>query len=246
MKQAKNPKTAGGIRINKYLADKGIASRREADVLIERGLVLVNGKKAFIGQQVTAADKVTVKDGEALPTRMYLAYYKGRGIITHSPATGETDIAARLKADYNLVGVHPVGRLDKDSEGLLILTNDGRVTEPLLAPDAGHEKVYEVDVDKPVNGIFLQKLEHGVRIERYKTKPAKAVKNEKNKNRFTLTLIEGKKHQIRRMCAALGYQVRSLKRVRVINIELGTLKPNQYRKIQGPELKKFLDTLGIK
>lgn len=231
-------------RINKYLADKGIVSRREADALIERGRVLVNGKKAFLGQQVTDADKVTVDQAKE-PARIYLAYYKGRGIITHSPGADEVDIAKRLKDDYGLTGVYPVGRLDKDSEGLLILTNDGRVTEPLLSPASGNDKEYEVEVDKTVNGIFLKKLEEGVKIERYKTKPAKAAKNEKNNRRFTLTLIEGKKHQIRRMCAALGYQVRSLKRVRIINIKLGSLKPNQYRKLQGDELRAFLDSLGI-
>ncbi len=236
---------AGSVRINKYLADKGVASRREVDALIERGLVLVNGKKAFLGQQVSEKDKVTVNNGQSLPERTYLAYYKGRGIITHSPGKDEIDIAKRLLDDYGLTDVYPVGRLDKDSEGLLILTNDGRVTEPLLSPASGNEKEYEVEVDKPVNGIFLKQLEQGVKIERYKTKPAKAIKSEKNRQRFTLTLIEGKKHQIRRMCAALGYQVRSLKRIRIMNIELGSLKPNQYRKIQGAELQTFLKTLGV-
>ncbi len=237
--------TRATIRINKYLADKGIASRREADTLISRGQVLVNGKPAFIGQQIGKGDTVKLKSDESIEERKYFAYYKGRGIITHSPGEGETDIKRRLEDDYGVKDVYPVGRLDKDSEGLMILTNDGRVTEPLLSPDAGHEKVYEVEVDKPVNGIFLQKLEHGVRIERYKTKPAVATKSEKNRQRFTLTLIEGKKHQIRRMCAALGYQVRSLKRVRIMNIELGSLKPNQYRKLVGQELKDFLTTLHI-
>ncbi len=246
MKKASPQKTSTGIRINKHLADTGVASRREADTLIERGLVLVNGKKAFIGQKVSPSDTVTISQSQSLPERKYFAYYKGRGIITHSPTLGETDIASRLKTDYGLTDVYPVGRLDKDSEGLMILTNDGRVTEPLLDPEAGHEKEYEVEVDKPVNGIFLQKLERGVRIERYKTKPARAVKNEKNRQRFNLTLVEGKKHQIRRMCAAVGYQVRSLKRVRIMNIELGALKPNQYRKLQGAELKTFLESLSIR
>ena len=245
MQQNYFKKTPTTVRINKYLADKGISSRREADKLVEGGLVLVNGKKAFTGQQISPKDTVLVNKGEALPERKYLAYYKGRGIITHSPAANETDIAKRLQEDYGLFDVYPVGRLDKDSEGLMILTNDGRITGPLLDPEAGHEKVYEVEVDKAVNGVFLQKLEHGVRIERYRTKPATAVKHEEEKQRFTLTLIEGKKHQIRRMCAALGYQVRSLRRVRIMNIELGGLKPNQYRKLQGAELKTFLDTLHI-
>lgn len=233
------------MRLNKYLAHQGTASRREADALIEQGLVLVNGKVATLGTKVEASDAVTLKNPSAAREKKYLAYYKGRGIITHSPSEGETDIATRLKKDYNLSDVYPVGRLDKDSEGLLILTNDGRITGPLLDPKAHHEKEYEVTVDKPVTGYFLQKLEHGVNIEGYTTKQAKAVKHEKNKLMFTLTLTEGKKHQIRRMCAAFGYQVQSLKRIRIENILLGDLKPNQFRALKGAELHSFLERLGV-
>ena len=176
--------------------------------------------------------------------KKYLAYYKGRGIITHSPEGDEIDIVTQLKRDHKVEGVYPVGRLDKDSEGLLILTNDGRVTGPLLDPEAHHEKEYEVTVDKPVNGYFLKQLEHGVNIEGYLTKPATATKLP-HKLKFTLILTEGKKHQIRRMCAALGYQVQTLKRVRIANITLGELKPNQYRNIKGAELTALLSELGI-
>jgi 23S rRNA pseudouridine2604 synthase len=231
------------MRLNKYLAQQGTASRREADALIEQGIVLVNGKKAVVGQKVEATDVVTLKG--STKEKKYLAYYKGRGIITHSPSEGETDIVTRLKDDYGITDVNPIGRLDKDSEGLLILTNDGRITGPLLDPEASHEKEYEVTVDKPVTGYFLQRLEHGVLIEGYKTKDAKATRHKKSQLAFTLVLTEGKKHQIRRMCAALGYQVQSLKRVRIANIELGELKPNQYRIIKEKELTEFLSELGI-
>jgi pseudouridine synthase len=229
-------------RINKRMAELGLCSRREADVLIVAGAVRVNGKKAVLGQAVSTGDKITITNsGET--KKVYFAYYKGRGIITHSPDTGETDIATRLQQDYQITGVYPIGRLDKDSEGLLLLTNDGRLTAPLLNPDNNIPKTYEVTVDKPVVGAFLQKLEHGVRIESYMTKPAKAVKN--SSHRFTLTLTEGKKHQIRRMCAALGYQVQTLKRTQIANIALGPLKPNQYRKLTTTELEDLSSLLKV-
>lgn len=230
------------MRLNKYLAQQGTASRREADALIEQGIVLINGKKAVLGQKVEKDDVVTLKGDTK--EKKYLAYYKGRGIITHSPEGDEIDIVTQLKRDHKVEGVYPVGRLDKDSEGLLLLTNDGRVTGPLLDPEAHHEKEYEVTVDKPVNGYFLKQLEHGVNIEGYLTKPATATKLP-HKLKFTLILTEGKKHQIRRMCAALGYQVQTLKRVRIANITLGELKPNQYRNIKGAELTALLSELGI-
>lgn len=234
------------IRINKYIAEQGWASRREADTLIADGKILVNGKPAEIGQKITEADSVELIGNTK--EKIYLAYYKGRGIITHSPAAGETDIMTQLKSriegsNPSIADVHPVGRLDKDSEGLMILSNDGRITRPLLDTDHHVEKTYEVEVDKDVNNFLLKHVQKGVDIEGYKTKPAKA--KEKSPKRFLLTLTEGKKHQIRRMCAALGFQVQSLKRVQVANITLGALKPNQYRKITGYELKQFLQLLGV-
>jgi len=232
------------IRINKRMAELGLCSRREADALIADGKVLVDGKPATMGQQVTDEATVTIKG--TTRDRQYLAYYKGRGVITHSPAEHETDIAMRLKRDYGITDLYPVGRLDKDSEGLMIITNDGRVTGPLLDPDGDSAKEYEVTVDKPTNGWFAKHMENGVKIEGYTTKPANVTLNTKNKLRFTLTLTEGKKHQIRRMCAALGYQVQSLKRTRINNVTLGNLKPNQYRKITGDERKAFLQYLHIK
>lgn len=231
------------MRINKYLAEQKIASRREADVLIEAKKVIINGKKAVIGQQVNEGDKVEVV-GET-KKYVYLAYYKGRGVITHSPSEGEVDIITRLKKDYSITNVAPLGRLDKDSEGLIILTNDGRITGPVLDPEANHEKEYEVTVDKPVTSMFTKLMELGVDIEGYRTKPCKMVPSPRNQKSFHLTITEGKKHQIRRMCAALGYQVQSLKRLRVMNIELGTLKPNQYRKIAGTELKQLMKDIGL-
>ena len=117
------------VRINKYVAHQGWASRREADTLIEKGLILVNGQKAQMGQKVAATD--TVELAGSTKEKKYYAYYKGRGVITHSPAADEVDIAMRLKKDYSITDVHPIGRLDKDSEGLIILSNDGRIAAPL-------------------------------------------------------------------------------------------------------------------
>ncbi|HMO78555.1 MAG TPA: 23S rRNA pseudouridine synthase F, partial [Candidatus Paceibacterota bacterium] len=127
----------------------------------------------------------------------------------------------------------------------IILTNDGRMTGPLLDPASQHEKEYEVTVDKPITSMFSKMMALGVDIEGYRTKPAKVVTIPRNDKKFLLTLTEGKKHQIRRMCAALGYQVQSLKRVRIMSIEIGDLKPNQYRKIASKELKTFLTELGL-
>jgi 23S rRNA pseudouridine2604 synthase len=230
------------VRINKRMADLGLCSRREADALISAGQVQVNGKKAVLGQSVTETDSIVII-GNDTTTKRYLAYYKGRGIITHSPAPGETDIATRLKRDYSLEGVAPIGRLDKDSEGLMILSDDGRLTAPLLDPENNIPKTYEVTVDKAVTGAFLKKLERGVNIEGYVTKPATAERT--SNQRFQLTITEGKKHQIRRMCAALGYQVQSLKRVAIAHIDLGQLKPNQYRKLTSAERSELFSILGL-
>jgi 23S rRNA pseudouridine2604 synthase len=230
------------IRLNKYLADRGVASRREADALIERGKVLVNGVPATLGTKVTDADVVTVS---GITPKTYLAYYKGRGIITHSPAPGEVDIATRLKQDFNLSGLSPLGRLDKDSEGLLIVTDDGRLTKHLLDPERETEKEYEVVVDKPLTTFFTKVMGSGVEIEGYRTKRAIVRPHPKNQKSFIIVLTEGKKHQIRRMCAALGYQVQALKRVRVGPILLGDLKPNQYRKISGKDLQSLLSLIPV-
>lgn len=234
------------MRINKYLADAKLASRREADRLIAQGVVLVNGVPAVIGQQVSPEDSVTLSPAYKQPRKRYLAYYKGRGVITHSPEAHETDIVGKLAADYGLSGVAPIGRLDKDSEGLMLLSDDGRLTGPLLDPNAGHEREYEVTVDKPISGMFQTIMETEVDIEGYRTKPATLLPHPEHRHRFRLILTEGKKHQIRRMCAALGYQVTTLKRVRIMHIELGSLKPNQFRKLTSPERHRLLADLNIR
>ncbi len=232
------------MRINKYIAHCGYATRHGADALIESGKVFVNGKRAVIGMQIQENDTVEVKGREKIEYR-YILYYKPRGIITHSPEGNEVDILTRILKDHGIKGVFPIGRIDKDSEGLMLLTNDGRITERLLSPTASHEKEYEVAVDKRVTGFFLKRLSYGVSIEGYTTKPAVTEADPQNEHKFSITLTEGKKHQVRRMCAALGYQVKSLKRTRIMNLHLRPLRPGQYRDLNSREITILLGTLGI-
>jgi 23S rRNA pseudouridine2604 synthase len=232
------------IRINKYLADKGLSTRRGADVLIEAGKVTVNGKRAVIGQQIQKDDAVVLKEEKKRSYR-YILYYKPRGVITHSPAEHETDIAAQIEHDHGLKDLFPVGRLDKDSEGLIMLTNDGRITKRLLEPQYDHEKEYHVAVDKKVTDAFLNKLARGVNIEGYLTKPARAERDPLNEFAFSLHLTEGKKHQIRRMCAALGYQVTQLKRTGILDMKLRPLKEGAYRELNLRERKALGASLKL-
>lgn len=232
------------MRLNKYLAHAGYTTRRGADALIEKGRVFVNGKKAVMGQKVSETDVVELKDHDTSHFR-YLLYYKPRGVITHSPEGDEVDILERLKKDHNISGLFPVGRLDKDSEGLILLTNDGRITERVLNPTLGHEREYEVVVDKRVTKTFLDRLAKGVNIEGYETKPAKTDILPGNENGFNITLTEGKKHQVRRMCAAFGYQVRSLKRTRMLDFELKNLKPGAFYELKPREARGFQSALGL-
>jgi len=224
------------IRINKYLAQKGIATRRDADKIISAGKVLINGVKAVLGDKVSNIDNVEIL-GKSSKKLVYYAYNKPRGVITHSPQRGEKDVLESSK----LRNVFPIGRLDKDSEGLLILTNDGRITERLLGPDYEHEKEYLVKTRHVIKQSYINIMERGMELEGLMTKPCKAKMLDENS--FRIILTEGKKHQIRRMCDALSIPIESLKRVRVMNIRLGSLKENDHREIVGEELKEFLDSL---
>lgn len=225
------------MRINKYLAHEKYCTRREADTLIAAGKVLINDVPARLGSQVRATDvvRVTFKPKK----HRYFAYNKPKGIITHSPGEGESDIRQTLP----LVGVFPIGRLDKDSHGLIIVTDDGRITDPLLNPDFTHEKEYIIVTKESLSAHFKARMEGGVQIEGYKTKPC-TIKILGDK-RFSITLVEGKKHQIRRMCAALGYTIADLERVRIMNIHLSGLKTGAYRQLEGTELSTLLKHLGL-
>ncbi|MDD5152440.1 MAG: pseudouridine synthase [Candidatus Pacebacteria bacterium] len=229
-------------RINRYLAHKGFSTRRGADELITQGFVKINGKIAKLGDKVTETDVVEVSENvlakNALRHR-YVAYHKPRGVSTDVQHDSKS-ISSELPA---LRGLFPLGRLDKDSHGLIILTNDGRLTERLLHPSRNHEKEYHVRVNKPVTDTFIRHLERGILIETYKTKPAKARRS--GETLFNITLTEGKKHQIRRMCTAEGYNVEELTRIRIMNVKLDDLKEGAYRNIEGEELLTFLKTIGL-
>lgn len=229
------------IRINRYLAKKQICTRREADGLISSGKVVINGRKAVLGDKVGEKDEVLVRDDPRRSKNfVYLAYNKPRGIITHSAQKGEKEIGAIINYPVQLF---PVGRLDKDSSGLIILTNDGRITDRMLNPEYCHEKEYVVGIDKKITPSFLKNMSEGIIIGDYKTKKCKVEKM--GDFNFSIVLTEGKKHQIRRMCEALGKIVLKLKRVRIMNIELRGLKAGQFRKIENEELDGFLREVGI-
>ncbi|MES2088254.1 MAG: pseudouridine synthase [Patescibacteria group bacterium] len=228
------------IRINKHLADKGFATRKGADELIEAGKVFVNGKKAVLGQKVGEEDKVEVKGGAPSEARRYLAYYKPKGYVTLNPTTEEKEIADI----FEMEGLFPIGRLDKNSEGLIILTNDGRITDRLLNPKYAHEKEYVVETERELTEMFIEKLEKGVDIG--EATPAKPVEVELlDDHHFSIVITEGKNHQVKRMTEALGVSVKELKRTRVTNIELGKLTPNKSRAIVDKELEKFLKSLNL-
>ena len=230
------------MRINRYLALQGYASRREADEFLKRGLVKINGRTARVGEDVGEKDIVTIDEqAKKIKKLVYLAYYKPLGVVTHSPEGDQKSVKEALNYP---IPVSPVGRLDRASEGLLILTNDGRVTGRLLEPSRGNEKEYIVRVEKPVTSWFLKRMAEGVRLEDGTIAKPKKI-TEIGGSSFILILTEGKRHEIRRMCALLGYVVESLKRVRVMNIKLGSLKPGMYRELKGKELKDFITGLGL-
>ena len=224
------------VRINKYLAFKKYASRREADELIRRKVVKINGRIAKLGDKVYESDKVEAGKLtlERLERLAYFAYNKPRGIVTHTPEEDQKSIRDAVNVG---VPVFPLGRLDRASRGLIILTNDGRITDRLLNPKFEHEKEYVVKVNKPLEKHFLRHLASGIEIEGYKTKPAKV--KQLHENIFSIAITEGKKHQLRRMCAAFGYGVVDLQRVRIMNIKLKNLKEGEFRQLKEEELSKF-------
>jgi 23S rRNA pseudouridine2604 synthase len=227
------------MRINKYLALEKHSTRRGADELIKERKVFINGKLATLGDKITEKDKVEVRFHGKPKPYIYIAYNKPKGMVTHSAEDGEKEI----KDGVPIKGIFPIGRLDKDSHGLIILTNDGRITERLLGPKYAHEKEYLVKTKNVLRTSFKEKMEKGVQIDNEKTKKCKV--EIINSRLFKVTLTEGKKHQIRRMCVALFQDVEDLKRIRIMNINLGTLPSGSYRELQGEELQKFLKGLEL-
>ncbi len=224
-------------RLNKYLASCGLCSRREADRLIEQGRVVVNGKTAETGMQVKEDDKITV-NGKTLhgkDKKVVLAYYKPVGVTcTEKDRFADKKITDMVKCP---VRVTYAGRLDKDSEGLMLLTNDGALIQSLMKGSQGHEKEYLVKVNREVTEDFIRKMEAGVYLSELDitTKPCKVEKN--GKYQFKIILTQGVNRQIRRMTMELGLRVISIKRTRIANICLKGLKNGEYRQLTKEEAR---------
>jgi len=225
------------MRLNKFLAETGACSRREADQWIEAGRVSVNGARAVLGTQVNDGDDVLV-DGQPLrakPRRVYLALNKPIGI----ECTTDRDVPGNI---VDFVGyperIFPIGRLDKDSEGLILLTNDGDIVNTVLRAEHEHEKEYIVAVDRPLTPAFLAGMAAGVPMLDTVTNPCKLT--QVGRNTFRIVLTQGLNRQIRRMCEHFGYTVRRLQRVRIMHVQLGTLPVGKWRELDATELRGLL------
>jgi len=225
------------VRLNKYISETGVCSRRQADKLIEAGRVTCNGSPAVLGTQVGEGDEVRV-DGRLLGLRkkpIYIALNKPVGIT----CTTEPDVEGNV---IDLVGhrerIFPIGRLDKESEGLILLTNDGDIVNEILRSENNHEKEYVVTVERAVTDLALKMMADGVKIMGEITKPCKVSRI--NERTFRMILTQGLNRQIRRMCSALGYRVQHLRRVRIINIDLGALAPGEWRELAEAEVNALL------
>ncbi|HSQ69695.1 MAG TPA: 23S rRNA pseudouridine(2604) synthase RluF [Steroidobacteraceae bacterium] len=221
------------MRINKYISEAGLCSRREADEWIAAGRISVNGVTAVLGTRIAAGDEVRV-DGELLrarPERVYLALNKPVGI----ECTTNRSVPGNI---VDFVGYHerifPVGRLDKDSEGLILLTNDGDVVNTILRSQNEHEKEYVVSVDRPLTAEFLEGMAQGVPVLGKVTKPCRL--RQVGRNTFHIILTQGLNRQIRRMCEHFGYTVRRLQRIRIMHIGLGTLAAGKWRRLRPDEI----------
>jgi pseudouridine synthase len=229
-----------GTRLNKFISDSGHCSRREADKLIESNRVKINGKLPELGSRVEDGDTVTV-DGLQIygsaankSDRVYLAYNKPVGITCTTEQNVKGNIVDAVDHDQR---IFPIGRLDKPSEGLILLTSDGDIVNKILRAENSHDKEYLVSVNKNIGPGFVEKMSSGVPILGTVTKPCKVVTQ--GRSAFKITLTQGLNRQIRRMCEYLGYEVVALKRLRIMNIELGKLRPGQWRKLSRDEMEQL-------
>jgi 23S rRNA pseudouridine2604 synthase len=229
--------TEEGVRINKHLSEVGYCSRREADKLIEAGRIAVNGVPVVIGQKVTSNDHIMV-DGHSIDSQgdrqVYLAFNKPVGIV----CTTDTRVEKDNIIDYinYPIRIFPIGRLDKPSEGLILLTNDGDIVNKILRARNNHEKEYVVTVNKPITKDFIEKMANGVPV--LDTVTRKCVVEQLHKNKFRIILTQGLNRQIRRMCEYLDYRVVALKRIRIMNIELD-MGVGKYRELTRKELSEL-------
>ena len=227
------------IRLNKYLSDAGICSRRQADRWIEEKRITVNGETARTGMKIALDSEVCI-DGKPIKKeekKVLLAMNKPAGIVCTAEKREKNNIVDYMKYPKR---IYPVGRLDKDSTGLLLLTNDGELVNKIMRAGNYHEKEYLVSVNKPVTEEFCRKMRCGVAILDTVTRPCKVEKT--GEKSFRIILTQGLNRQIRRMCETLGYRVLTLQRVRIMNIRLGSLKEGTWRSIEGKE-RKELDAL---
>jgi len=226
------------MRLNKYISEAGACSRREADKWIEAGRVSLNGQPATLGTQVADGDEVRI-DGNLIGIKkqqVYIALNKPVGIICTTEAHIEDNIIDHVGYPER---IFPVGRLDRDSEGLILLTNNGDIVNEILRSENNHEKEYLVTVDRPITDLSLRMLAAGVKIMGELTKPSKVIRV--NPQSFRIILTQGLNRQIRRMCSALGYKAQRLQRVRIMNIHLGNLRPGQWRHLTSAELAGLMD-----
>jgi 23S rRNA pseudouridine2604 synthase len=226
-----------GTRLNKWLAEHGLCSRREADAVIRDGRVKINGAIAQMGQRVSATDRVEL-DAQVVsqaPRAIYIAFHKPVGV----ECTTDTRVAHNI-IDFiaHPERIFPIGRLDKNSEGLILLTNDGDIVNPLLRVENAHEKEYVVDVDKPVTDEFVTAMGQGVTILDRQTLPCSVWRT--GKNQFHIVLKQGLNRQIRRMCEVFGMTVRRLVRVRFVNIRLSDIPVGRWRHLSQVELNSLL------
>lgn len=235
-KSAPDKREGAGTRINKYLADTGYCSRREADRLITEGLVTIDDAVALVGSRVSPGQTVRVKGEPVLPDDdlVYLALYKPIGITTTTDLRRGDNIIDFLGYPKR---VFPIGRLDRDSEGLIFLTNDGTIVNKILRAGNRHEKEYRVKVDHPITDDFVRSMMAGVPILDTVTLPCQVIP-ESNRT-FRIVLTQGLNRQIRRMCETLGYDVVRLTRIRIMHVTLGNLKPGQWRYLTPKEVSEL-------
>jgi 23S rRNA pseudouridine2604 synthase len=225
------------LRLNKYISETGVCSRREADKWIEAGRVTLNGQTALLGTQVAASDEVRI-DGNLIGLKkpqIYIALNKPVGIICTTEAHIQDNIIDYVAYPER---IFPVGRLDRDSEGLILLTNNGDIVNEILRAENNHEKEYVVTVDRPITDLSLGMMASGVKIMGELTKPARVTRIDPQG--FRIVLTQGLNRQIRRMCSALGYKAQRLQRVRIMNILLGDLSPGEWRHLTDIELAGLL------
>lgn len=232
------------VRINKYLSAAGFCSRREADRLVEAGRVSIDGRIAGMGDKVSDGQKVQVdnKDISVEEEKILLVFNKPAGIVcTTTDSQGANNIVDYI--GYNK-RIYPIGRLDKDSHGLILMTNNGEIMDKILRSANGHEKEYIVEVNKDIDDEFVKNMSKGVYLEELErtTLPCRVYKDGKRK--FRIILTQGLNRQIRRMCDNLGYRVVDLKRIRIMNIVLGDLKEGSYRNVTDKEYSKLLSMLN--